>query len=125
MPMPLPLAHMHYEELHSQWCDPVRIPNCWYPQRQPVATQEALAQVMWRGSQSHADDIVEFQNEVVDLIENSGTVRWVFWTDTAHIASWTMDIRGVAEDIRDGIPKEERKGRWLKLGAVPNGGVFR
>ena len=97
--------------VHSQWSDPVVIENCWYPQKQPINTGEVNPLILWRGSQSHADDIIEYQNEVVDLMQESRGVHWCFWTDTANIASWTMDIPSLHEDPQNG--------KWRKLPAVP------
>jgi len=102
------------QRLHDnlkEWCEPVIIPNSWYKQKQPKATQPPNAVCLWRGSQSHADDIIEFQNEVVDLMQDSKNLRWIFWTDTANIAAWTMDIPSVHEDTENG--------KWQKFPAAP------
>ena len=90
----------------KQWCDPVRIPNSVYWQRQPVANQPPNVNMLWRGSRSHAIDIIEYNNEMLYLMDNSGKVPLVLWTDdTTATAAICLDY----PDLYTGP-----KGKWIR-----------
>jgi len=98
------------EKKYSKFCDPVRIPNSVYWQRQPVATVEPNVVMLWRGSRSHAVDVIEYQDAMWDVLEASKKVPLLLWTDdTTAVASWVIDYDPITVDENG-----KQTGKWKR-----------
>ena len=93
-------------ETLKEFAEPHVINNAYYPALQPLARDAYQPLVMWRGSASHADDCIEFQNEVVKLMEDSKDVPFFFWTNKT-MAEWTMDF-----PMRVPNAQGQKVGKW-------------